>query len=183
MPTDPLQQSFYVFLLSIIRYVVIAGIAFLLLYVLFKNKTSFTKIQERFPKGSDYRREVMYSLLTFVFFAAVPLLLNNHYIKPYTTIYRDIRQHSMWYFWLAFPLMLIIHDTYFYWMHRLMHDARLFKFFHVLHHKSTNPSPWASFAFQPTEAIVESAIIIVFCIYHSGTYHSSIGIPRVHDFV
>lgn len=140
----------------------LAGIAFLIFYVILKNSKWFTRIQERFPKGSDYRREILYSMLTFIFFAAVPLLLNSPLVKPYTTIYRDIHQHSTWYFWLAFPLMLIIHDTYFYWMHRLMHHTKLFRFFHVVHHKSTNPSPWASFAFQPTEAIVEAGIIIVF---------------------
>ena len=81
---------------------------------------------------------------------------------PHTTIYRNIHQHSMLYFWLVFPFMLIVHDTYFYWTHRLMHHPKLFTFFHVVHHKSVNPSPWASFSFQPTEAIIESAIIYIF---------------------
>ncbi|MBK6635031.1 MAG: sterol desaturase family protein [Chitinophagaceae bacterium] len=31
-----------------------------------------------------------------------------------------------------------------------------------MHHKSTNPSPWASFSFQPAEAFIESGIIYVF---------------------
>ena len=162
LPTNPFHQSFYVFLLSVVRYLFIAGIAFVLFYIIFKNKSRFIKIQQRFPTGSDYRREIVYSFITFIFFACVPLLLNNHFVKPYTTIYRNIHQHSMWYFWLAFPLMLLIHDSYFYWMHRLMHDNRLFRFFHVVHHKSTNPSPWASFSFQPAEAIVEAGIMIVF---------------------
>jgi sterol desaturase/sphingolipid hydroxylase (fatty acid hydroxylase superfamily) len=83
-------------------------------------------------------------------------------LRPYTSIYKDIHQHSTAYNWLIFPVMLLMHDTYFYWMHRLMHQPALFKFFHVVHHQSTNPSPWASFAFQPTEAIVESGIIILF---------------------
>jgi len=68
----------------------------------------------------------------------------------------------MLWFWLAFPCMFIIHDAYFYWMHRVMHHPKLFKLFHVVHHKSTNPSPWAAYAFQPTEAIVEAGIFVVF---------------------
>ncbi len=161
-PGDTIHQALAIFIFSSIRYIVLAGLAFLLFYKLFRNKKWFIKIQERFPKGSDYRREVIYSFITFVFFAGVPFVLNNDHLRPYTTIYKDIHQHSMLYFWLAFPLMLVIHDAYFYWMHRLMHAPSLFKFFHVVHHKSTNPSPWASFAFQPTEAIVEAGIIILF---------------------
>jgi len=56
---------------------------------------------------------------------------------------------------------LLIHDTYFYWTHRLMHHPSVFKYFHKVHHLSTNPSPWAAFAFHPLEAIVEAGIIVV----------------------
>jgi len=101
-------------------------------------------------------------VLSFTMFAATPLVLRNPHIRPYTTIYTDINKHGMLYFWLVFPLMLIVHDAYFYWAHRLMHHPKLFSFFHVLHHRSTNPSPWAAFSFQPTEAFIESGIVYVF---------------------
>ena len=162
LPTDTWGQVLYIFILSSLRYLVIAGIAFGLFYVLFKNRALFAKIQKKWPAGSDYRREVLYSFLTFIFFAMTPLVLRNQNIRPYTTIYTNIHQHSMVYFWLVFPLMLVVHDAYFYWMHRLMHHPKLFSFFHVVHHRSTNPSPWAAFSFQPTEAIIESGIIYVF---------------------
>ena len=68
----------------------------------------------------------------------------------------------MAYYILAFPLMFIIHDTYFYWTHRLMHHKKLFNIMHLVHHKSTNPSPWAAYAFHPFESIVEVGIFVVF---------------------
>ncbi len=162
LPEDTWVQVTFVFMLSVIRYIVIGGLAFLIFYVLLKNKSLYAKIQKKWPAKADYYREIFYSLITFVIFAGTPLILNNRYIKPFTTIYKDMDQHSMLYFWMVFPLMLIVHDAYFYWAHRLMHHPKLFSFFHVVHHKSTNPSPWASFAFQPTEAFIESAIIYVF---------------------
>lgn len=79
-----------------------------------------------------------------------------------TTFYKHIHQHSLVYFFLAFPLMFLIHDAYFYWTHRAMHHKKLFKFFHLVHHQSTNPSPWAAYAFHPLEAIVEAGIFVVF---------------------
>lgn len=164
LPYDTWGQVLFVFILSVVRYLVIGGLAFLFFYVLLKNKALFAKIQKKWPAKADYYREIFYSLLTFLIFSVTPLVLNNPYIKPYTTIYRDIHQHSMFYFWMVFPMMLVLHDTYFYFAHRIMHHPKLFSFFHVVHHKSTNPSPWASFAFQPTEAFIESGIIYLFAL-------------------
>ena len=164
LPYDTWGQVLFVFILSVVRYLVIGGLAFLFFYVLLKSKALFAKIQKKWPANSDYYCEIFYSLLTFLIFSVTPLVLNNPYIKPYTTIYRDIHQHSMFYFWMVFPMMLVLHDTYFYFAHRIMHHPKLFSFFHVVHHKSTNPSPWASFAFQPTEAFIESGIIYLFAL-------------------
>lgn len=163
-PLDTREQVILIFILSMIRYILFGGLAFLFFYVLLKNKSFFAKIQKKWPAKADYYREIFYSVLTFLIFSVTPLVLNNPYIKPYTTIYRDINQHGILYFWLVFPFMLIVHDTYFYWAHRIMHHPKLFSFFHVVHHKSTNPSPWASFAFQPTEAFIESGIIYLFAL-------------------
>jgi sterol desaturase/sphingolipid hydroxylase (fatty acid hydroxylase superfamily) len=58
--------------------------------------------------------------------------------------------------------MFIMHDTYFYWTHRIMHHKSLFNTMHLVHHKSTNPSPWAAYAFHPLESIVEVGIFVVF---------------------
>lgn len=163
-PYDTWEQAKFVFILSMIRYIIFGGLAFLFFYVLLKNRSLFAKIQKNWPARADYHREIFYSVLTFLIFSVTPFVLNNPLIKPHTTIYHDIREHGMLYFWLVFPLMLIVHDTYFYWAHRIMHHPRLFSFFHVVHHKSTNPSPWASFAFQPTEAFIESGIIYLFAL-------------------
>lgn len=154
----------YFFILEKIgaRYFIIAGLAFLVMYVIFRNKTPLKKIQARFPANKDYAREIAYSAMTILIFAAAPLLLLNTPIRQYTTFYTDIDQYGKLYFFLAFPLMLVLHDTYFYWMHRLMHHPALFKYMHLIHHKSTNPSPWAAYAFHPLEAIVEVGIVPLF---------------------
>lgn len=144
------------------RYFLIAGIAFLILYVLFRNKTNLKKIQDKFPRNSDYLREIGYSVITILIFGLVPILLLRGPTREYTTFYTDIDQYGKLYFFLAFPLMLLMHDTYFYWTHRAMHHPALFRIMHLVHHKSTNPSPWAAYAFHPLEAIVEVGIVVVF---------------------
>ncbi len=145
------------------RYLILSGIAFLLCYVLLRRIIQHKKIQQRFPKIGDYARELFFSLLSILILAFIPtIILNTPQISRHTFFYKDIHQYSMVYFVLAFPLMAIIHDTYFYWAHRLMHHPKWFKWVHLVHHKSTNPSPFAAYAFHPLEAVVESGIFLIF---------------------
>lgn len=145
------------------RYFMIAGIAFLLFYVLWRNRFLYRKIQVRFPKNSDYLREMAYSFLTIIIFSFVAVeLFNNPNIAPHTTRYQNISDRGWLYYFLLYPVLFFMHDTYFYFTHRLMHHPRLFKWFHLVHHQSTNPSPWAAYAFHPLEAVVEVGIVVVF---------------------
>jgi Delta7-sterol 5-desaturase len=145
------------------RYLMIAGIAFLLFYVLWKSRISYKKIQTRYPGMKDYFREIFYSLLTVAIFSLVSVvLLTNPHVAPHTTRYQDIATYGWGYYFLVYPLMFIMHDTYFYFTHRLMHHKYFFRWFHLVHHQSTNPSPWAAYAFHPLEAFVEVGIVVVF---------------------
>ena len=145
------------------RYLLLATIAFLLFYVLLRKSLAGKKIQQRFPRLGDYIREIGFSVLTVFIMAFIPaIVIGSPSLSQYTRFYTDIHQHSMTWFVLAFPVMALIHDTYFYWMHRLIHHPRVFKYIHLVHHQSTNPSPFAAYAFHPLEAILEAGIFLVF---------------------
>lgn len=148
-------------LLLLLRYAGIAFVFWVIWYVLICKKVAYKKIQARFPKGSDYRREVGYSMLSLLIFSAVPTLMLLTPFRQYTLFYSDINEYGTLYFWLAFPVMFLFHDAYFYWTHRAMHHPRLFRLFHLVHHKSTNPSPWAALSFHPLEAVVEAGVFAV----------------------
>ena len=144
------------------RYYLVAAIAFVLFYIILKRKVFFSKIQQKTPGVRDYFREIAYSSFTILIFGVIVVVLNLPSIAPYTTRYKDIGEHSQLYYYFAFPVMFIMHDTYFYFTHRIMHHKLLFRWFHLVHHQSTNPSPWAAYAFHPLEAIVEQGIVVVF---------------------
>lgn len=145
------------------RYFMMAGIAFLLFYIVWRNRFFYRKIQLRFPRNQDYLREIFYSVLTICIFSFVSVVLFVHpKVAPHTTRYLQISDHGWVYYFMVYPLMFLMHDTYFYFSHRLMHHKALFKWFHLVHHKSTNPSPWAAYAFHPLEAIVEVGIVVIF---------------------
>lgn len=145
------------------RYFLLALFSFLLFYILLRNRFLYKKIQQRFPKNKDYAREIIYSITTICIFSFVSMLVFRHpSIAPYTKLYKNINDHSMVYYVLAFPVMLFLHDTYFYFTHRLMHHKKIFNYVHLVHHQSTNPSPWAAYAFHPLEAFIEIGILFVF---------------------
>lgn len=154
------------FIINGVRYFLIATPAFFLFYVIFKKRWAAKKIQPIFPKTSDYQREISYSLLTICIFVVIGLLVFATPMRHYTLQYDSIVEYGWGYWMLSVGLMIVLHDTYFYWAHRLMHHPKLFKHLHLVHHKSTNPSPWASYAFHPLEGIIEASVIfpIIFII-------------------
>jgi sterol desaturase/sphingolipid hydroxylase (fatty acid hydroxylase superfamily) len=130
--------------------------------VLIRKRIEFKKIQRLFPAPSDYRREIQFSVLTTVIFTIIGFSTFHPYLlRPYTQIYDVYGMHGVWYEAASFILVIFVHDTYFYWTHRAMHSKWGMKYVHLVHHKSTNPSPWASFSFHPLEAVVEAGIIVV----------------------
>ncbi len=144
------------------RYFIVALIGFLIFYVIFRRKFFYKKIQQKFPANSDYIRELGYSLLTMLIFSSIIVFLNSPAIVIYTTRYQSINEYGWYYYFSVFPLLFLMHDLYFYIMHRIMHHPSVFKFIHLVHHKSTNPSPWAAYAFHPLEAIIEQGIVVIF---------------------
>jgi lathosterol oxidase len=157
-----LEFGTLIFFATLLRYILLAGTAFLVFYVIFKKKLLLSKIQQKFPKNKDYFREIAFSFITFLIFTLVGVALYNPTVRPYTNTYFQISDYGYLYLSFSFVLMIIMHDTYFYWAHRFMHHPKVFRYFHYVHHQSTNPSPWASFSFQPLEAMVEAGIFIIF---------------------
>jgi Delta7-sterol 5-desaturase len=147
-----------------LRYVVLAFLAFLVFYIIKKKSWFYRKIQQRFPLRKDYWREIAYSIITAFIFAGVGVFVFVSPFRKLTQVYTNIEQYSVTYFVVSILLMLVIHDTYFYWTHRWMHLKPIFRLFHKVHHLSTNPSPWAAMAFHPLEAVVEAGVIAVIAV-------------------
>jgi Delta7-sterol 5-desaturase len=141
-----------------LRYALFAGLCWWLAYAVYRQRWFHRKIIARFPASPEVRREMAYSALSILIFAisgAVTVELARH---GHTQLYWQIGTHGWGWFWASIGLTILLHDTYFYWTHRMMHHPRLFRHFHRVHHLSHNPTPWAAYAFSPLEAIVQSLI-------------------------
>lgn len=99
-----------------------------------------------------------YSVVSFFVFAIFDLLLLYAAEKGYTALYFDAKAFGWWWLPLSLFIALFLDDAFFYWSHRAMHHPHWYPIFHRVHHQSTDPSPFTSFAFHPTEAVVEKVV-------------------------
>jgi sterol desaturase/sphingolipid hydroxylase (fatty acid hydroxylase superfamily) len=145
-------------IVNLLRYILIAGTAFFIFYKWFPSYFSKNKIQPKLVKTKDFIREILHSAQTTVVIAVVSVLIFTTPLATYTQVYYNLSDKPLWWIPLSVVIMLIIHDTYFYWMHRTVHHPKLFKHIHLVHHKSTNPTPFASYSFHIFESILEGLI-------------------------
>lgn len=141
------------------RYIIVAGLPYLWLFVIGKNKYKTRKLQKEIPNKGQIVEEVKLSLLTICIYSCGIWLFLYWLKHDYTRNYTDINEYGWVYFFLSIVVMIIMHDAYSYWTHRLIHHKILFKYVHALHHKFKNPTPWSAFAFHPLESLLTLGII------------------------
>ena len=143
---------------QLVRYFIFAGLPFLIFYRLFTEHLLHHKIQSKWAQSKDFRREIGHSVQTSFVIGTVVALVFFTPLKEYTSVYLVKESYSLWWIPISIVLALIVHDSCFYWMHRLMHHPKLYRMIHLTHHKSVNPSPWTSYSFHFFEAITEALI-------------------------
>jgi sterol desaturase/sphingolipid hydroxylase (fatty acid hydroxylase superfamily) len=160
-----LEVSLYLSL----RFLLLAGSIFIFFYIWKKRNYWYLKIQKKFPSNKHVLHEIKYSFYTVIIFGIVIIQVMWASKHRYTLVYYPMDKYGYPYYFFSILLMIFVHDTYFYWTHRLLHWKLLFRYVHKTHHLSLNPTPFSAYAFHPVEALVEIGIIplLVFTIpYH-----------------
>ena len=110
--------------------------------------------------GPQIRREIGWSLLSAgIYGIPAGLVAWGWQERGWTRIYTDAGEWPLWWMPVSFLLCLAIHDTWFYWTHRLMHRPALFRRVHAVHHDSRPPTAWAAMSFHPWEALSGAFVI------------------------
>ncbi len=118
------------------------------------------RIQETPVSQKQLSTEIKYSLITLLMFSAFFSTIFSPPISPYIKVYAESNIYPLWWSIISVPILVILHDTFFYWMHRTLHHKFFYNKFHRTHHLSTNPTPFASFSFHPVEALLETIWIL-----------------------
>lgn len=107
-------------------------------------------------------REIRWSLLSAAIYGfPAGMVAWGWQNAGWTRIYTDIDAFPLWYLPLSLLIYLILHDSWFYWTHRLFHRPDWFRLAHAVHHDSRPPTAWAAMSFHPLEAISGAVVIPV----------------------
>jgi sterol desaturase/sphingolipid hydroxylase (fatty acid hydroxylase superfamily) len=142
-----------------VRYAAVALAVWLVLSVLFVGVTKTRKIRPASPPTKQLITEFLVSLRSTAIFATLALIpFGLQHAGVLTGPAIAASWGPLW-FGASLVLMMLAHDAYFYWAHRIMHDPRLFRRFHRRHHRSNNPSPFTSYSFDIGEAVVMGGFV------------------------
>jgi sterol desaturase/sphingolipid hydroxylase (fatty acid hydroxylase superfamily) len=137
-----------------LRYVLIAGTAYWLFWGGEGRDRRSRPFAAQPPRRESIRHEVVASLIATPIYAVPAAAALVGWKHGYTRLYVDPGAYGWWWLPASAVIYLLAHDTFYYWLHRALHHPRMFAWAHRGHHLSRNPSPFASFAFDPAEALL-----------------------------
>ncbi len=187
-PLHPISPSLFFLLVVAVmasRYVFFSGGAFLLLK-LGKARFQKSRIQPDFPNSNGLRLELFYSASTILIFGLIAFIVQAVVLQGHTQVYFEVSDQGWAYLILSVILLMLLHDSYFYWAHRLMHHPRFFRWTHKVHHIFTNPSPFTTYSLHPGEAFIEAIylpISLFFLPLHPIAIFSFITIDYLYNLL
>jgi Delta7-sterol 5-desaturase len=148
--------------IDFLRYLIAAGAVWLLVCVMLRRSLRPRRILSAEHKSGQIKREFIYSLSTVLIFAASGIMLWLLAAAGCVRIYDNVAQYGRAWWWVSLALIVVAHDAYFYWTHRLLHHRGWFRRVHATHHVSTHPTPWAAYSFHPVEALIQAMFLPLF---------------------
>jgi Delta7-sterol 5-desaturase len=143
------------------RYFLIAGLFYWIFYVISKGRFRQRKLNDKDFKDGQFKREVGWSMFTagiFAVFGAITVVL---WQQGMTKVYTEHIQYPLLWLPLSLFIIMLLHETYYYWLHRWMHHPKIFKLVHKVHHDSNITSPWTAFSFHPLEGLLQALFLPV----------------------
>lgn len=153
--------AFFMFCGIFGRYALFAAVFYWVFKVKYQETFADREVQTRVRRSGQTRREIGWSLLTSLIFTAIGMGLLLAWQSGYTKIYSDIQAHSWLWYGFSIVLVLFLHETYYYWLHRWMHRPGVYRWVHKTHHESITTSAWTSFSFHPVESLLQAVVIPV----------------------
>ena len=160
-----LSWFIHIFQFELSRYALAAVGVFAIVNVLLARALAERKIRAGSPPRRQLAVELAASIRTCAVFAGVALFSIAGTETGVLKSYDDPAALGWPWFWASVAVLIVLHDAFFYWTHRLMHHRRLFRRVHRLHHKSHNPSPFTAYSFNTLEAAVHGAFVTLVLIF------------------
>jgi sterol desaturase/sphingolipid hydroxylase (fatty acid hydroxylase superfamily) len=149
---------------SCLRYFVVAGFLYAAFHVWWRRRWIAHRIQAAFPRRAEVRHEIRSSLSAMAVSGLTGVLLYDLIQAGWTRTYFEVARYGWAYFAFSVVLGIVGYDAWFYWQHRLLHTRWWYRHAHSVHHRATNPTPFANFAHHPIEITLGNVYFILFTI-------------------
>lgn len=154
------NASFLAIAVSAIAMTVIVAVRYLLTSGIFAWITKKVRPGHYRGLNQQIRKEIAWSLLSAAIYGIPSGIVTwGWQTHGWTRIYTDVHAMPLWWMPVSVLLVLLLHDTWFYWTHRWMHEPKIFRMAHAVHHASRPPTAWAAMSFHPLEAITGAVVI------------------------
>lgn len=155
------------FVIVLLRYLLLAST-----YQFIINKYYNIKNNNDGKRRKQFLRELGWSTISSLIFTGLGAFMYWLYQHGYTKVYTDINDYSLAYFIGSILLMVILYETYYYWLHRWMHHPKVFKIVHKVHHESISTSVFTSFSFHPLESILQFILLPILILIIPVHYYA-----------
>ena len=165
-----------------IRYLIFSFTYHIVFFTFLKKTFKNRFLHQKKLKPKQYKKEIFWSSISGLIFGATAVLIYYLYVNNYTAIYQDFEAFSFWYLPISAMLFLLLQDSYYYWAHRWMHLPKVYKYFHLVHHKSIHTSVFTSFSFHPLETIIQAIffpLIVMLLPIHIYTFLGVLGLMTI----
>ena len=176
---------FTIFLLAIfvfLRYLIFSGAYHFFFFKLFKKTFESRFLKRKKHKKKQRIKEIYWSALSGLIFGVFIIFCYYLWKIDVTLIYKNVSTYPIWYIPVSVFLFLFLQDTYYYWAHRWMHNPKVYKYFHLIHHKSIHTSVWTSFSFHPLETILQALFLPIVCCILPMHFYAIIAVLSIMTF-
>lgn len=160
--TDPLTFATSLVLIAAVvflRYVILSGAYhFMVLKLSRKNMKDRLLFTQKSPQ-KQIKKELILSSYSALIFSVVGMTVLVLYQLGFTKVYTDLNEYPLWYIPVSIVIYLLLHDFYYYGLHKWMHSSPLLRKFHMAHHKSVRTTAFTSFSFHPVESLLQAVIL------------------------
>jgi sterol desaturase/sphingolipid hydroxylase (fatty acid hydroxylase superfamily) len=160
--SDPLVFALISTLFAVIvllRYLAFSGMYHYLFLIILRERFSKRYLHKKPPPRSQMMKEIAWSAWASAIFGVFGTAMLLLWQTGHTQLYIRISERSLYWLPLSLLIALLIHETYYYWLHRWMHRPGIYHLLHKVHHDSVVTSSWTSFSFHPLESLLQALIV------------------------
>lgn len=110
--------------------------------------------------SKQIKREIKNAFITFLIGALLASSVMVLSKFGYSKVYTNWNAYPAWWNVGVIFVFILIDETWFYWIHRLIHHPRLYKLIHFEHHKSIDVNPFTAVSFHVLESLLLSLWVV-----------------------